>query len=62
MIEYWSGEELAGAIEQHAAGAVVDHRGHDVWVKPDRLLDVMSGLKDGPETALEMLTAVTAVD
>jgi NADH-quinone oxidoreductase subunit C len=62
MTSAWSGEDLAAEIGELAPDAVVSHRGDDVWVRPDGLLDVMAGLRERPATAFEMLVAVTGVD
>ncbi|MEE8363952.1 MAG: NADH-quinone oxidoreductase subunit C [Dehalococcoidia bacterium] len=62
MTSAWSGEDLAAEIGELAPDAVVSHRGDDVWVRPDGLLDVMAGLRERPSTAFEMLVAVTGVD
>ncbi|MFP6594828.1 MAG: NADH-quinone oxidoreductase subunit C [Dehalococcoidia bacterium] len=54
-----SGEDLATQIEAIASGSVTANGDTDVWVSADRLLDVMSGLKDA---GYEMLIGVTGVD
>lgn len=54
-----SGQELAAEIETIAPRAVTATGDFDAWVAPDRLLDVMTGLRDA---GFEMLIGVTGVD
>ena len=54
-----SGEELTAEIESIAPGAVTAGNDADVWVAPDRLIEVMTGLKSA---GFEMLIGVTGVD
>ncbi|MCH7594733.1 MAG: NADH-quinone oxidoreductase subunit C [Chloroflexi bacterium] len=54
-----SGQELATEIEAIASQAVTATGDSDVWVAPDRLVDVMTGLRD---SGFEMLIGVTGVD
>ncbi|MCH7907045.1 MAG: NADH-quinone oxidoreductase subunit C [Chloroflexi bacterium] len=54
-----SGQELAAEIETIAPRAVTATGDFDAWVAPDRLIDVMTGLRDA---GFEMLIGVTGVD
>lgn len=54
-----SGQELAAEIDAIASRAVTDSGDYDVWVEHDRLLEVMTGLRD---SGFEMLIGVTGVD
>jgi NADH-quinone oxidoreductase subunit C len=62
MTTVWSGKALAEAIEAFAPGSVESSAGSDVWLKPDSISTVFTGLKIRSEFKFDLLSSLTAVD
>lgn len=57
-----SANELALQVEGAVPGAVVESRGNDLWVRPERILEVCRFLKGTPGLDFDYLVAITGVD
>ena len=57
-----SGEAAAASINEVVPGAAVEYNQTDVWVLPERILDVARHLKDAEGLDFSYLSAVSAVD
>ena len=62
MTRVLSGLDLAQRLQQKLADAVVEAVPGWMEVKPDRLLDVCTFLRDDPELDFRFLSSLTAVD
>ena len=62
MTKALDGERVASRINETYPGAALSHRGGDVWVDPDSLLEVARFLKETPDLDFAFLTSVTGVD
>lgn len=57
-----SGERVAERINGEMAGVAIDWNATDVWVAPENLVRVGRFIRDDPETDLQMLNSLSAVD
>ena len=57
-----SGKEIASRVEEVVPDSIVESGVESILVKSERLLDVLSFLKDAPGLDFDYLTYVTAVD
>jgi len=57
-----SGSEIAGKIEEHFPGSIVESSQQSLLVKAESLLEIASYLKGAPGLDFDYLTAITAVD
>ena len=55
-------QDVALRIQAAIPGAVEEWRSPDVWVKPERVLDVCRFLKDDESLGMDYLASLTAVD
>ncbi|MFN3974434.1 MAG: NADH-quinone oxidoreductase subunit C [Dehalococcoidia bacterium] len=62
MTKPLSASELARQVEGAVPGAVVEGRGNDLWVRPERILEVCRFLKETPGLDFDYLVAITGVD
>jgi NADH-quinone oxidoreductase subunit C len=57
-----SGSEIAGKIEEHFPGGIVESSKLCLLVKAESLLEIAGYLKSTPDLDFDYLTAITAVD
>ena len=57
-----TGEQAATEIKQNVPNAVVTFDDINVWVEPDKLLDVCAFLKDNAELDMQFINSISAVD
>lgn len=62
MIRLVTPDELRPIIEQAYPGAVLDTLGEALLIRPERIVDVATLLKQTPELRFEMVNDITAVD
>jgi NADH/F420H2 dehydrogenase subunit C len=62
MTKALRGDDLASRLRERHPDAVVDWGESDLWVKPERILDVVKFLKEEPELDLNYLNAISAID
>lgn len=55
-------QDLARQVEGAVPGAVVEARGNDLWVRPERIVEVCRFLKETPGLDFDYLVAITGVD
>lgn len=55
-------QDLARQVEGAVPGAVVEARGNDLWVRPERIVEVCRFLKETPGLHFDYLVAITGVD
>ena len=62
MTRVLEGEYVAQCIEDEYPGVVKDLNGTDVWIDPNKLVEVASFLKSSRDLDFSFLTSITAVD
>ncbi|MBI4339885.1 MAG: NADH-quinone oxidoreductase subunit C [Chloroflexi bacterium] len=62
MIRPIPGEELARRIQDACPGAVERWAGLDLWVRPERVLEVCQHLKSDSGLGFNLLNSISAVD
>ena len=56
------GEELASSLREHGPDAVEEWGESALWVKPERIVEVVTFLRDEPAFQFNYLNSVSAVD
>lgn len=62
MTRWWTGDELAAAADQAVAGSTVRTTAGACYLDPAHLVEVMTSLRDGPETDFVYLANLCGVD
>lgn len=62
MTKALAAQEVAARLEEALPGSVEEWRGHDLWVRPERIAEVARFLRDDHRLDLSYLRSITAVD